>query len=140
MYLLNEIMLKPVGRVLKERAAKIQADVNEGASARFQAEELLKHYEQHLQQIRAEAQKVINDAVDIAGKERNTKVADVRADGQKKILEAKSALTSERDLIMDALVREEMEIVQSVVEKLLGEKKLVTLNADHVRRALEEAC
>jgi len=140
MTLLNQVMLKPIGRVLEQRAAKIKADLDAGKSARAQAEKVLDNYHEHLQKIRAEAQSIINEAVEKASYHRNVELSRVREEGQKKLDAAKAEIALERDSLMEALVKQELDLIASIAEKLLGEPVAVSLEPEKVRRALEEAC
>jgi F-type H+-transporting ATPase subunit b len=140
MVLLNEIMLKPVGKVLEARANKIKSDLDAAKLAHADAEKSLKHYEEHLHQVREEAQSVINKSVDSANKIRSEKFSKIKADGQTKLESAKQVIASEREKLMQELVGQETALVEEIATKLLGEKATVKLNADAVQKALEGAC
>jgi len=138
--LLNEVMLKPVGRVLEKRAEKIRNDIAEGKSARLQAEEVLDGYHQQLQKTKSEAQAIINEALEKANYHRNVELTKIKDDGRKRLEAAKAEIAVERSALMDALAKQESDLVNTIIEKLLGEKVVVNLDNDKVRRALEEAC
>ncbi len=138
--LLNEIMLKPVGRVLEKRAEKIRNDIEDGKSARVQAEEVLDGYHQQLFKTKNEAQAIINEALEKASYYRNTEMAKIKDEGRKRVDAAKAEIAVERTGLMEALTKQESEMVRTIMEKLLGEPVVVNLEHDKVRRALEEAC
>jgi len=138
--LLNEIMLKPVGRVLQQRATKIKNDIEDGKSARIQAEEVLDGYHQQLLKTKNEAQAVINEALEKSNYHRNTAVTRLKEEGRQRLDAAKAEIAVERNSLMEALVKQETELVAGIMTKLLGEPTAAHLEHDKVRRALEEAC
>jgi F-type H+-transporting ATPase subunit b len=138
--LLNEIMLKPVGRVLEKRAEKIRNDIEDGKSARVQAEEVLDGYHQQLFKTKSEAQAIINEALEKANYHRNTEMAKIKEEGRRRVDAAKAEIAVERSSLMEELTKQESQLVKTIMEKLLGEPVVVNLEHDKVRRALEEAC
>lgn len=139
LYLLNKALLEPVGRVIATREAKVRADLEAGRAARAQAEAVLNQYHQHLSEIRAQAQSHISEAVEKANYHRNLELSQLRQDSDHKLAEARVGIQAERASLIDALVDEEKELVKGMTGKLLGEPIVLSLEADRVRRALEEA-
>lgn len=137
--LLNEIMLKPVGRVLSKRATKIRQDIEDGRTARQQAELVLDAYHDQLAKTKNEAQAVINEAMQKAADQRKAEMARIKEQGRAKLESAKAEIAAERASLIDALVTEEPAFVTDIVSKLLGEQATVSLRTDQVRKALEEA-
>jgi F-type H+-transporting ATPase subunit b len=140
MYLLNEIMLKPVGRVLEARAARINSNIEAGKNAHAEAEKSLKHYQEHLHKVRSEAQGIINTAVEEANKKRNQEFDKLRQTSKTKLDAAKAEIAAERTILIDSLVAQETALVQEITDKLIGEKTNVSFDTGVVRKALEEAC
>lgn len=139
MYLLNQIMLKPIGKVMEARAAKISGDLKVGKDAHTQAGDLVTHYQEHLHKIRHEAQSVINEATQKANQGRNDELGKVKAEGQKKLEAAKAQIVSERKALVDPLVSQELELIEDIAHKLLGERVSLSLDKERVKAALEEA-
>lgn len=139
MYLLNQIMLKPVGRVLEARAAKISGNLKSGKDAHNQAGDLVTHYQEHLHKIRLEAQSVINEATQKANKGRTDEMGKLKADGQKKLEAAKAEIVGERKSLVEALVSNEIELIDGIAHKLLGERVSLNIDRERVKSALEEA-
>ena len=137
--LLNEALLKPVGAIRERRSAKIRANNEAAKSCRVQAEEVLAGYQHHLQQIRHDSQKVINEAAAEAQDKRNKQVGAVQEEARQKLEEAKGTITSERKELVNSLVVQETELVQMIASKLVGEQQLVSLSPEKVRQAIEEA-
>ncbi|MBC7999154.1 MAG: hypothetical protein IAF58_14490, partial [Leptolyngbya sp.] len=63
MVLLNEIMLKPVGKAIAERRAQIAADIEAGKLSREKAEAEVSQYKDKLSATRSEAQRVIGETM-----------------------------------------------------------------------------
>ena len=139
MALLNEVFLKPVGKVIEARAAKVKADIEAGKKARLQAQESISEYEKHLHEIRSKAQDVINEANEKASYHRNLEVSRLREEGRRKLEQTRSEIAAERNSLLDQLVGQEMELVQEIGRRVVGEEIVVPLDNDKVRRALEEA-
>ncbi len=140
MALLNQIMLKPVGRVIDQRSKNIKAQIEAGKQARAEAEEVLNQYHQHLHKTRMEAQAIINEAVEKASYHRHCELSRLKEEGQKKLEEARAAIVVERNGLMEALVAQESGLVSGIVAKLIGKPVPVHLEPEVIRRTLEEAC
>lgn len=140
MALLNEIMLKPVGKALAKRAEKIHGDLNAAKDARQTAAALVDKYESDLKRIRSEAHTHITSAMASASKEKNELLAKVQQEGTAKVAAFKAELSAERTRLIDDLVAQERELVETITQKVLGEPVTVQLDATKVRKTLEEAC
>lgn len=140
MILLNEIMLKPVGKAIAERRAQIAADIEAGKLSREKAEAEVSQYKEKLSATRGEAQRVISEAMLKAQKVRDEKLQGVQNEGRKRLEDAKAGLAAERDGLLEGLVEQEMEIVSTITKKLLGNSAVATVDRNKVKKALEEAC
>lgn len=140
MWLLDKVFLTPVGRVLEERAKLIAEAQGSGKGSHKEAEELQAQYEADLKRIREEAQAVIAKSVDEANRTRNDQFAKVKAEGQQKLDKAKKEIEAERESLIDALVEQERELVETITRKVLGDENVhVDIDDRQVRRTLEEA-
>ena len=140
MFLLNEIMLKPIGKVMDARAKAIEDNLEAGRVAKLQSEKLLNQYEEDLHRIKAEAQTLITKSVDEANKQKNAALGELASNGQIKLAQAKAEISSERTKLIDELVGQEKELVEIITQKVLGEPVHVSLDPNQVKRTLEEAC
>jgi F-type H+-transporting ATPase subunit b len=139
-FLLNEVMLKPVGKVIEERTKKIQAVVDATKQTQSEAQQVVSQYELEVAAKRAEGQKIFNGIVDEAQKKRQAALDAVAAEHLKKFNLAKDELLKEREALMaDALAEDEITLVKAMVDKLLGEPALVSLSKSTVLQALKEA-
>ena len=138
MWLLNEMVLKPVGLTLEERTQKLQGDLEAGKDARLTAGKLLENYENDLHRIRAQAQDLINSTIDEANKQRVDELGKVAKHGEKKLGEAREALSVQRQVLIDALVPPISELVEASTRKVLGDESVkVSIDASQVKRNLE---
>jgi F-type H+-transporting ATPase subunit b len=138
MYLLNEIMLKPVGRVLELRAQKIQSDIDAGRSYRSQADETLSAYEKRLHDVRHQAQGIINEAIDSTSKVRAEQMKQIADQGNKNLEALRSQLEQEHAHLIDQVIPTEIALVDELTEKLLGEKPKLHLAPEQVKQVLQE--
>lgn len=138
MMLLNEVMLKPVGKVLEARKAKIQSDLEAAKAARSKAEASVEHYQQHLSEVRTKAQNVINDAVEKANRHKTVELGRLKDDGRKQLAETKANIAKESSQLLEQLVQQEIGLVSTITEKLLGEPVAMNLDPVKVRRAIED--
>lgn len=136
MILLNEVMLKPVGRVINERNAKIQADLEAAKQARLEAAGKVDGYESHVKTIRSEAHALITSTVAAANKEKTEALSRVMKEGSEKLEGAKASIAAERETLIDELVTQERELVEAITQKILGEPVAVHLDATKVRQNL----
>ena len=67
-YLLNEIMLKPVGKVMDKRRAKMQENLDTATACTQEAQKILTDYQAKLHTSRLEAQAIIQAALNTAQK------------------------------------------------------------------------
>ena len=139
MILLNEIMLKPVGRVISERDAKILSDLEAAKTARAEAASKVESYESHVKQIRSEAHSLITSTVASANKEKSSALDKVHKQGNEKLEGAKANIAAEREALIDNLVAQERELVEVITQKILGEQVVLQLDSNKVRQNLEGA-
>jgi len=141
MFLLNEIMLKPVGKAIAERKSLVAEDLEVSKSTRIKAESELVAYQERLNSTRHEAAGIRNEATVNAQKVRETKLKEVQDEGRKKLDKAKAELAEEKKALVDGLVDQQVELVGTISKKLLGDSAPApSLDRDKVRKVLEEVC
>lgn len=140
MVLLNEVMLKPIGRVIAQRAALVDGSLSAGKESHTEAEKLLARYEDDLKKIRHEAQAVIAKSTEEATRNRHEELSRVAETGRNKLQFAKESIETERTSLIDALVAEEKELVETITRKVLGDETVqINIDENQLRRTLEEA-
>lgn len=140
MVMLDNLFLTPVGDAIESRNNKITGDNKKAQELRDDARAVVDKYEKNLAEIREEAQKIINQSMGEAQKERSDKLAAIESDGRTKFDEAKSSFLKEKESLVNNLVEEETRLVSEIVSKLLGSSKAVEIEPNKVQKALEEAC
>lgn len=139
MFLLNEIMLKPVGKAIAERKSLVAEDLEVSKSTRLKAESELVAYQDRLHATRHEAAGIRNEAAATAQKVREGKLKEVQDEGRKKLDKAKSELAAEKKALVEGLVDQQVELVGSISKKLLGDSAPApSLDREKVRKVLEE--
>jgi F-type H+-transporting ATPase subunit b len=136
MFLLNKIMLEPVGRVIERRKARIKQDYQSAQICNEQAGDVLSQYENHLHTIRQDSQKVIQEAAQLAQEDRLARLKAAQAEGFKRVEAIKEELTAERSQLINSLIEPELELVEAISDKLLGEKTPLTIEREKVGRLL----
>jgi F-type H+-transporting ATPase subunit b len=137
--LLDELVLKPVGKVIEQRQAIIRDNTDRAAAARAQANEVVTQYQARIHAANAEAQSLINEVTTTAEKARVVELKKVQDKGQAEIQAAREKLLAERGGLIDQLVDQEKSLVESITKKLIGDNATVSLDSGTVKRALEEA-
>lgn len=139
MVLLDAWFLKPVGEVMAKRQAKVRDDLSASSEFRADAESRLADYEKRLAVIREEAQKVISDAVTESQSKRNARLTALKDNTRRRLEDERQKLAGERPALVQQLVAHEEELVNKIVEKLLGESRAIEFGPEKVTHALEEA-
>lgn len=139
MALLNEMVLKPVGKVLEQRKAIIRDNIDAAASARARANEVVSQYQACIHAANAEAQALITETTTSAEKSRAAELKKVHDKGQAEIQAAREKLSAERGVLIEQLVDQEKVLVESITKKLIGDNASVSLDSGTIKRALEEA-
>ncbi len=140
MVLLNEIMLKPVGKAIADRKALIQEHQEISKHSREKAEAELISYKERLNSTRHEAAGIRNEASAAAQKVREAKLKEVQDEGRKRLEKAKAELAVEKKELVEGLVDQELEIVNTISRKLLGDSASANVDRNKVRKVLEEVC
>jgi F-type H+-transporting ATPase subunit b len=136
---LNAVFLKPVGAVLAKREARIKDDIAEGQADRQRATDLLEDYERGLRATRSEAQAIINQVTGEVQKKRTADLKSVHDRGVTKVAAAKREIDGERASLVDQLVDEEKSLVETIVQKLLGNNTPIKIDQAVIKHALEES-
>jgi F-type H+-transporting ATPase subunit b len=138
-FLFNEIALKPVGQVIEARKRLIQGDLEAAQRSKDEAATVLSAYEERLQASRMEGQRIIQEVIQSAQTKRKEELAHIQAEGNKQIEQIRSELASDRGKLISQLVDSEIDLVQSIVKKLLGDSATIAIDRQQVQKALEEA-
>ena len=138
-FLYNEIALKPVGKVIEKRKARIKADLDAAQAANAEAQRLQAEYEKQLQGSRVQAQDLIQAAVTTAQSKRSEELKSIQHEGTERLNAVRAELAGERKGLIRSLVDQEVSLVKDIVGKLIGTGESVEVDRSRVERALEEA-
>jgi F-type H+-transporting ATPase subunit b len=137
---LNLVYITPVAKAMEARSAKIEQDLSASRALREEAQGVLGQYELHLADVRSKAQNTINDAVIEAQKMRSAELAKVQGEGRKRVEVARTSLAQEKKALVAELVDSEIQIVDTIMKKLIGSAVGASLDRASVQKAIEEAC
>ena len=117
--IVKKFLYKPVKKMLESRQNTIDSDYKKAEEAKQQALQDKKTYEEKLSEAKAEADSVIQSAVDMAHSRENEilKEAKSRADGI--IREAKADAALEKRKAEEEIKREIIEVSTALTEKML---------------------
>ncbi len=138
MVLLNEMVLKPVGKAIAERQAIIRGNIDAAAAAREKANEVVTQYHARIHAANAEAQALITETTTAAEKTRAAELKQVHDKGQAEIQAAREKLAAEKSVLVEQLVDQERGLVESITKKLIGDSATISLDSGTIKRALEE--
>jgi F-type H+-transporting ATPase subunit b len=138
-YLFNAIALKPVGQVIEARKRLIEQDLEAAQKSRADAESTLTAYEERLKASRLEGQRIIQETVQTAQAKRNEEMKHINSEGNDRIAKIRAELAEERTKLIAQLVDSEVDLVQSIIKKILGDSAAIAIDRQQVLKALEEA-
>lgn len=142
-FLLRKFLFTPVCNMMDERAAKIQADLDNAAKAKNEAEQLKNQHEAAIADAKNEAQKIIKTAEDNADKESSRIIEEAHSESARIISDAQKAAENERskmlsdvkveitDLAMLAAVKVMQKNIDSQAERKAAGDFLKELGADN---------
>ena len=97
--LLKKFLFKPVCKMMDERSAKIQSDLDGAAQAKADAEKIKADYEAEIADAHSQAVEITNKAKAQAGRECDLMLA--RAESAKIMKEAEKSIANEKEKAMD---------------------------------------
>jgi F-type H+-transporting ATPase subunit b len=131
-------IIPPINRAMDARLARIQQNISDADEAKRKARELEEQYEKTLEQGRADARALKDDAAKIGEQLR----AELRQQGEeeyRRLLErANQDIEASTRRAAEQLRTEVAGLVMSVVEKVLGEGLTVNDQETLVQRAIDE--
>ena len=97
--LLKKFLFKPVCKMMDERSAKIQSDLDGAAQAKADAEKIKADYEAEIADAHSQAVEITNKAQ--AGRECDLMLENARAESAKIMKEAEKSIANEKEKAMD---------------------------------------
>lgn len=99
--LLKKFLFKPVLKIMDERAAKIQSDLDGASNAKQEAEQMKSDYEEEIANAHNEALEITNNAKARAGKESDLIIENARMESAKILKDAEKSAQQEKDKALD---------------------------------------
>lgn len=122
--LLRKFLFGPVLKIMDERAAMIQNDLDGAKKAKADAEKMKADYEAEIADAHSQAVEITNAAKKRAGKECDLMLENARAESAKIISEAEKAVEQERSKAMDDAKFEIADLA------LLAASKIISKNVE----------
>lgn len=135
--LLNIIMLRPVEIAMERRGKKLKENVDATRACMEENEKVLSHYQAKLHTSREEAQNIIQNALVETQQIKDKQIKDVQVEGRKKLDDMKAELDAGRKSLIDSLIHPELELVKTILSKLLGSETPAPVSEKRVAEVLE---
>lgn len=135
MGLLYVFLYKPLGKVLADREARIEGNLNDAAAAREKAESILAEYRQQLQGARQEAQAILDRATKMAEETRSEIINRAREEAERTLAEARREIEGEKSKALAAIRSEAASLAILAAGKVLER----SLTPDDQERLAREA-
>lgn len=137
--LMRVFLFKPIMRVMEKRREMINKQFQEADEATAQAEELKKEYEEKLENIGDESQRIIDDAKESAKAEYSKIIERAESDADKLLDEAKKQAVAERESEMRAARENIAELAMEAAAKVVGANVTDKTNSDIFDEFLNES-
>ncbi len=119
---LKHFLLAPVKKILEERKAIIERDLDAASAAKTEADRLKKEYETSLRLAGEEASKIVEEARIKGQSEYDRIMEQANRDAARQKERAGKAIAQERERAMEELKLSTAELALSAAEKLLGKQ------------------
>nr|WP_277998755.1 F0F1 ATP synthase subunit B [Moorella sulfitireducens] len=129
------LLYKPLGKILADREVKIEGDLRDAATAKEKAQQMLKEYQQQLQDARQEAQAILDRASKMAEETRAEIVARAKEEAGRALEQARAEIEGEKGKALAAIRSEAAALAVLAAGKVLGR----TLTPDDQERLAREA-
>ena len=119
-FILNNILYKPIGRIIKERESRTRGRLGEAREIIQRVEGSLVRYENALREARAGGYRLLEKQQSEASSERQQKLATVRKEIEEQLGEQKSVIEGQAKEARTGLVVEARQIAASITNQILG--------------------
>jgi F-type H+-transporting ATPase subunit b len=117
---LNQLLFKPIGKVLDERQTLTEGAAAEARAASRQYQSRLNNYEETIRQARAESYRKLEQQRKAALEERSKLVESARAQAEAEIARARAEVAAQTAEARAALEQESRQIAEQISRTLLG--------------------
>ena len=137
--LMKVFLFKPITRVMEKRKEMINKQFQEADEANAQAQELKKQYEDKIENINDESQRIIGEAKENAKVEASKIIERAEGDADKLLEEAKKQAIIERENEMRAARENIAELAMEAAAKVVGANVSDKTNSDIFDEFLNES-
>jgi F-type H+-transporting ATPase subunit b len=134
--ILRALAYKPVAKMLKQRADKIQETINKADADKKAAEETLAQYKSQLADAQRRAQEIVDKAEMTARQEREALVAETKKEIERLKQNAQLEIQNERNRAFEQMQKEivtlSLAAAEKIVEKNLSSKENDKLVSDFI--------
>lgn len=117
---MNQILFKPVGKVLDERESLTEGAAAEARAAARQYQSRLNNYEETIRQARAESYRKLESQRKAALEERSKLVESARAQAEAQIAKVRGEVAAQTAEARQTLEQESRQIAEQISRTLLG--------------------
>ena len=133
------LLYKPISKAMGDRSKKIQDSLEAADKAQAEANSSREAMEKQIADSRAEGQKMIANAKDIADRFKEEELAKAREEIKAEKQRAEADIQRERDAAIEGLRREFASIVVDAAEKIVEKSLDQSKHKDLIDKVLEES-
>ncbi|HKO99081.1 MAG TPA: ATP synthase F0 subunit B [Pyrinomonadaceae bacterium] len=116
---LNATLLKPINRILEERERRTKGRLSEAQTVMQNVEQELREYERRLRDARSEGYALIERERSLVAREREQRVATVKAEISQKIKQEREGLIKETERAKEVLSRDAQALAVNISSRIL---------------------
>jgi len=120
--LLRKLLYKPVTKILNERQAKIQSNIDEAKHLKQEAEELRLSYESSIDQAKKESQEIIESARQRGEQLRESIINDARKEAEDIVARARKDIAKEKEIAFQDVRSQVGELAISIASRIMEEE------------------
>jgi len=134
-----KVLYKPISKAMGDRSKKIQDSLEAADKAREEADSSREAMENQISDSRAEGQKMIANAKDIADRFKEEELAKAREEIKAEKKRAEADIQRERDAAIEGLRREFASIVVDAAEKIVEKSLDQSKHKDLIDKVMKES-
>ena len=137
--ILKKFLFKPVTEFMQKRAKSISDDLESAKLSNAKAEELKRNYEHQLKEARRQAEKIISDGENRAGKKYDSIIKEAKQEAQQMILKAKEEIEKERLEMVKDMNNQVASMALAAATKVMEANMDTESNRKLVEKFIDEA-
>lgn len=135
LFVLHRFAYKPVLKMLNDRTNKIEKGLKDAEESHKKLAEVSEKEKEILNSARKEAQEILKKTEDMAKKSKDEMAQEAKAQAEKIIFDAMAGIESEKAKMLREVKAEVAELVVMAAEKVIGEK----IDAEKDKEIIEKA-